>query len=85
MGEVKLFGATLSSEQCESLLRSEFGGIGLGIGRYRGKVGAAHLSGQRNRLTVLGLWCRVMLVDCCGWVVNQDRVLYRNPLRNSSV
>ena len=22
-------------------------------------------------------------MDCCGWVVNQDSVLYRNPLRTA--
>ena len=37
-----------------------------------GEVGAAHLSVPRNRLKVWRLWCRVMLVDCCSWVVNQD-------------
>ena len=68
-------------------------GIGLGIacksgsggGRYWGEIGAVYLPGQRNRLKVRGLQCRVMLVDCCGWVVNQDGVSYQNPLENSSV
>ena len=71
-------------------------GIGLGIVckgegeggggvRHWGEVGAVHLSGQRNRLKVKGLWCRVMLMDCCGLVVNQDGVLYRNLLENGSV
>ena len=53
--------------------------------RYWGEEGAVHLSGQRNSLKVWGLWCRVMLVDCCSWVVNQDSVLYQNPLENGSV
>ena len=53
--------------------------------RYWGKVGAVHLSGQRNRLKVRGLWCWVMLVDYCGWVVNQVGVVYRNPVENCSV
>ena len=52
---------------------------------YRGEVGTVHLSGQRKRLKVQGLWCRVMLVDCCGWVVKQDRVLHQTPLENGSV
>ena len=52
--------------------------------RYWDEVGAAHLSDQRNRLTVRGLWCRDMLVDCCGWAVNQDAVLYQNPLDKGS-
>ena len=43
-------------------------------GRYLGEVGIIHLSGQRNSLKVWGLWCRFLLVDCCGWVVNQDGV-----------
>ena len=68
-------------------------GIGLGIacksggvgGERLGEVGTVHLSDQRNRLKVWGLWCRVMLMDCCGWIVNQDDVLYRNLLENSSV
>ena len=34
--------------------------------RYWAEVGAVHLSDQRNRLKVRGLWFRVMLVDCCG-------------------
>ena len=56
-------------------------------GGYWGEVGAVHLSCQKNRLKARerGLWCRVMLRDCCGWVVNQDGVLYWNPLQNSSV
>ena len=49
-----------------------------------GEVDPVHLSGQRNRLKMWGLWCRVMLVDCCGWVVNQDAVLYENPLDKGS-
>ena len=44
---------------------------------YLGEVGNARLSGQRKRLKVQGLWCGVMLVDCCGWVVNQDRVFIK--------
>ena len=44
--------------------------------RYWSEEGAVHLSGQRSRLKVWGLWCRVMLVECCSWVVNQDSVLY---------
>ena len=53
--------------------------------RHWGEVGAVHLSGQRNRLKVKGLWCRVMLMECCGLVVNQDGVLYQNLLENGSV
>ena len=71
--------------------------IGLGIicksgsgKRYWGEVGlltylVKDLSGQRNRLKVQGQWCRIMLVDCCGWVVNQDGVSYQNTLDNGSV
>ena len=44
--------------------------------RYWSEVGAVHLSDQINRLKVRGLWWRVMLVDCCGWMVNEDGVLY---------
>ena len=59
-------------------------GIGLGVacksgggrGRYWNEVGAVQLSDQINRLKVQGLWWRVMLVDCCGWMVNEDGVLY---------
>ena len=58
---------------------------GRGWGRYWGEVDAVHLTGQRNRLKVWGLWCRVMLVDCSGWVLNQDAALYRHPLKKSSV
>ena len=32
-----------------------------------------------------GLRCRDIFVDCCGWLVNQDGVLYQNPLENGSV
>ena len=68
-------------------------GIGLGVacksgggrGRYWNEVGAVHLSDQINRLKVRGLWWRVMLVDCCGWMVNEDGVLYRNTLENSTL
>ena len=44
------------------------------------EVGTVHLLDQRNRLKVRGMWCRVVLVDCCGWVVNQDGVLYQKRL-----
>ena len=50
-------------------------GIGLGIVCKSGEeerdwdeVRAVYLSDQKNRLKVQELWCRVMLVDCCGWV-----------------
>ena len=70
--------------------------IGLGIvcksekwkgrgGRYWAEVGVVYLSYQRSMLKVRGLQCRVMLVDYYGWVVNQDGVLYRNPLESGSV
>ena len=65
--------------------------IGLGIvcksgrGVYWGEVGTVHLSGQRNRLKGRGQWYRVMLVDCCGCLVNQDGVMYQNPLENCSL
>ena len=52
--------------------------------KYWGEEGAVHLSGQRNGLKVWGFWCRVILVECCSWVVNQDSVLYQNPLENGS-
>ena len=42
--------------------------------RYCGEVAAAYLSGQRNRSKKWRAWRRLMLVDCCGWVVNQDGV-----------
>ena len=59
-------------------------GIGRGE-RYWGKVGAVHLSDQTNRLKVRGLLYGVILVDCCGWVMNQDDVLYQNPLENGTL
>ena len=84
---LKLFCATLPSERYGSLLRSEIGWdrveYGLQVwkgGRYRGEVGAVHLSGQRERLKVRAMWCKFLLVDCCGWVVNQDGALYWNLL-----
>ena len=46
--------------------------VKVGGPRYWGEVDAVHLSGERNRLKVQGLWCRFLLVDSCGWVVNQD-------------
>ena len=61
------------------------GGGGGGGGRYWSEVGAVHLSDQINRLKVWGLWWRVMLVDCCGWMVNEGGVLYRNALENSTL
>ena len=54
-------------------------------GRYWAEVGVVYLSYQRSMLKVRGLQCRVMLVDYYGWVVNQDGVLYRNPLESGSV
>ena len=48
-------------------------------------MGAVYLSGQINRLKAWRLWCRFMLVDCYGRVVNQDVVLYRNLLKIGSV
>ena len=56
-----------------------------GRGRYWAEVGVVYLSYQRSMLKVRGLQCRVMLVDYYGWVVNQDGVLYRNPLESGSV
>ena len=53
--------------------------------RYWGEVDAVHISDQRKRLKVWGMLCRIMLVDCCGWVVNQGGVLYQNLLENDTV
>ena len=70
--------------------KSGDGGVGKGVGggerqeRYWGEVSAVHLSGQRNRLKVQVLWYRVMLVNCCGLVMNQDSALYHNPLESGS-
>ena len=87
VGEVKLFCTTLSSKKWRWLGYGRVLSARVEGGGYWGEVGAVHLSCQKNRLKVQerGLWCRVMLVDCCGWVVNQDGVLYWNPLQNSSV
>ena len=54
-------------------------------GDFWGEVGTVHLSGQRNRLKVWGLWCRILLVSYWGWVVNQDGVLYQNLLEIGSM
>ena len=61
------------------------GGGGGGGRRYMSEVGAVHLSDQINRLKVRGLWWRVMLVECCGWMVNEDGVLYRHALEKSTL
>ena len=41
---------------------------------YWGEVDTVYLSGQRNRLEVWGMLWRVMLLECYGWVENQDGI-----------